>query len=124
MLVFIDESGDPGFKIEKGSSPVFVTAMVIFDEVGDYRNITVAYHHLPKQVPQEPSNLLELEDMIDSCVLSALEEKHRLAFRQTLTSIEALPNTDEDGEPEVDVVNPFQEVYVAADLQKDQEEGG
>lgn len=30
MLVFIDESGDPGFKVEKGSSPVFVLAMVIF----------------------------------------------------------------------------------------------
>ena len=31
MLVFIDESGDPGFKIDKGSSPIFVTSMVIFD---------------------------------------------------------------------------------------------
>ena len=30
MLVFIDESGDAGFKVEKGSSPVFVAAMVIF----------------------------------------------------------------------------------------------
>lgn len=30
MLVFIDESGDPGFKIAKGSSPIFVAAMVIF----------------------------------------------------------------------------------------------
>jgi hypothetical protein len=30
MLVFIDESGDPGFKLEKGSSPIFVAAMVIF----------------------------------------------------------------------------------------------
>jgi Protein of unknown function (DUF3800) len=31
MLVFIDESGDPGFKLASGSSPVFVMAMVIFD---------------------------------------------------------------------------------------------
>jgi len=30
MLVFIDESGDPGFRIAKGSSPVFVVAMVVF----------------------------------------------------------------------------------------------
>ncbi len=29
MLVFIDESGDPGFKLAHGSSPVFVVAMVI-----------------------------------------------------------------------------------------------
>ncbi len=31
MLVFIDESGDPGFKLEKGSTPIFVVSMVIFD---------------------------------------------------------------------------------------------
>jgi hypothetical protein len=30
MLVFIDESGDPGFKVDKGSTPVFTVAMVIF----------------------------------------------------------------------------------------------
>ena len=30
MHVFIDESGDPGFKLDAGSSPIFVTSMVIF----------------------------------------------------------------------------------------------
>jgi hypothetical protein len=30
MLVFIDESGDPGFKLDKGSTPVFAASMVIF----------------------------------------------------------------------------------------------
>lgn len=30
MLVLIDESGDPGFKIARGSTPHFVVAMVIF----------------------------------------------------------------------------------------------
>lgn len=30
MLVFIDESGDPGFKVDKGATPVFVAVMVIF----------------------------------------------------------------------------------------------
>jgi hypothetical protein len=30
VLVFIDESGDAGFKVAKGSSPLFVAAMVIF----------------------------------------------------------------------------------------------
>lgn len=33
MLVLIDESGDPGFKIPKGSTPYFVLAMVIFDDL-------------------------------------------------------------------------------------------
>lgn len=32
MLVFIDDSGDPGFKIEKGSSPVFIIGLVIFND--------------------------------------------------------------------------------------------
>src|SRR5262245_50392605 len=32
MLVFIAESGDPGFKVARGSSPVFALGMVIFDD--------------------------------------------------------------------------------------------
>ncbi|MGP3699172.1 DUF3800 domain-containing protein [Rhodobacter sp. NSM] len=35
MLVFIDESGDPGFKLGSGSSEVFVLAMVVFDDADD-----------------------------------------------------------------------------------------
>jgi hypothetical protein len=30
MLIFIDESGDPGFKLDKGATPIFVAAMVMF----------------------------------------------------------------------------------------------
>lgn len=32
MLVFIDDSGDAGFKLDKGSTPFFVIACVIFDD--------------------------------------------------------------------------------------------
>lgn len=32
MLVFIDDSGDPGFKLKKGSTDFFVIAMVVFDD--------------------------------------------------------------------------------------------
>ncbi len=32
MLVFIDDSGDPGFKLDKGSSKSFVICCVIFDD--------------------------------------------------------------------------------------------
>lgn len=32
QLVYIDESGDAGFKIPKGSTPVFVIVLVIFDD--------------------------------------------------------------------------------------------
>ena len=32
MLVFIDDSGDPGFKVGKGSTEVFIIGLVIFDD--------------------------------------------------------------------------------------------
>ncbi len=32
MLVFIDDSGDAGFKLDRGSTPFFVIALVIFDD--------------------------------------------------------------------------------------------
>jgi len=42
MLVFVDDSGDPGFKVEKGSSPVFVIACVIFDDELEAEKTAVA----------------------------------------------------------------------------------
>lgn len=38
MLVFLDESGDAGFKVARGSSPVFCVAMVIFASGEDARH--------------------------------------------------------------------------------------
>lgn len=35
MLVLIDESGDPGFKLVRGSSAYFVIAMVVFDDFAE-----------------------------------------------------------------------------------------
>lgn len=35
MLVFVDESGDPGLKIDKGSSPLFIVALVLFEDNED-----------------------------------------------------------------------------------------
>ncbi len=32
MFVFIDESGDPGFKLDRGSTPIFAAAMVVFED--------------------------------------------------------------------------------------------
>lgn len=41
-MVFIDESGDPGFKIAKGSSPTFVVSMVIFDSFEEAEKASAA----------------------------------------------------------------------------------
>ena len=42
MLILIDESGDPGFKISKGSSPTFVVAMVIFHDFKEAEKTSLA----------------------------------------------------------------------------------
>lgn len=42
MRVFIDESGDPGFKTDKGATPIFVVAMVIFENDDDAQNTQTA----------------------------------------------------------------------------------
>lgn len=54
MLVFIDESGDPGFKVEKGSSPIFVVTMVIFDQADDASQAQAAVAALRNQLRVTP----------------------------------------------------------------------
>lgn len=50
MLIFIDDSGDPGFKIGKGSSPVFVIACVIFDDELEAEKTAVAIKELRRSL--------------------------------------------------------------------------
>jgi hypothetical protein len=42
VLVFIDESGDPGFKIQKGSTAAFTAALVAFEDVEQARKTQLA----------------------------------------------------------------------------------
>jgi len=46
VIVFIDESGDPGFKIAKGSSKVFVVCCVIFDDELEAEKVAVKIKEL------------------------------------------------------------------------------
>ncbi len=46
MIIFIDDSGDPGFKIGKGSSEVFVIALVIFDDPLDAKETALKIKRL------------------------------------------------------------------------------
>lgn len=48
MLVFIDDSGDPGFKLEKGSSRFFVIAMIIFDDELEAEKTAIAIKELKR----------------------------------------------------------------------------
>jgi len=46
MLIFIDDSGDPGFKFDKGSSQYFVIALLIFDDTLEAEKMAVAIKEL------------------------------------------------------------------------------
>lgn len=48
--IFIDESGDPGFKLDKGSSNFFVIALVIFDDTLEIEKSSVAIKELKRNL--------------------------------------------------------------------------
>jgi DNA-binding transcriptional ArsR family regulator len=48
MLVFIDDSGDPGFKFEKGSTAFFVIACVIFSDDLEAERVGVSIKELKR----------------------------------------------------------------------------
>ncbi|MBU1085210.1 MAG: DUF3800 domain-containing protein [Candidatus Beckwithbacteria bacterium] len=50
MLVFIDDSGDPGFKINKGSSRLFVISLAIFDDNLEAEKTSVAIKELKRKL--------------------------------------------------------------------------
>ncbi|MCX6816732.1 MAG: DUF3800 domain-containing protein [Candidatus Beckwithbacteria bacterium] len=50
MIVFIDESGDPGFKLQKGSSDIFVLALVIFNDNLEAEKTSVAIKELRRKL--------------------------------------------------------------------------
>jgi len=50
MLVFIDDSGDPGFKLEHGSSRIFLIACVIFDDELEAERTALAIKELRRKL--------------------------------------------------------------------------
>lgn len=49
MLIFIDDSGDPGFKLDKGSTKNFVISLVIFDDNLEAEKTAVAIKELRRK---------------------------------------------------------------------------
>ena len=50
MLVFIDDSGDPGFKLGKGSSKFFIICAVIFDDDLEAEKTALAIKELRREL--------------------------------------------------------------------------
>src|SRR4030042_2393115 len=59
MLVFIDDSGDPGFRVGKGYSTVFVIAMVVFGDPLEAEKTSVAIKELRRKL--KVSDLFEFK---------------------------------------------------------------
>lgn len=55
MLTFIDDSGDPGFKIDRGSTRFFVISVVIFDDPLEAEKTAIAIKELRRELgfPQD-----------------------------------------------------------------------
>lgn len=56
MLIFIDDSGDPGFKINKGSSTHFVIAMVIFHDHLEAEKTAITIKELKREFKMHPAS--------------------------------------------------------------------
>lgn len=50
MLIFVDDSGDPGFKFDKGSTSYFVIALVIFDDDLEAEKTSVRLKELRREL--------------------------------------------------------------------------
>jgi len=101
MLVFIDESGDPGFKMSKGSSPLFVVSLVAFTDVAqsvlaqEIIERVAAAHGIPNEFkfsqsrPEIRDAFFAALDPVDYCVRAIVIEKEKIYSARLRTDKEA-----------------------------------
>lgn len=71
MIIFIDESGDTGFKVAKGSSESFVIALVIFNTESDAEETAEIINNFKEEMKQSLRSEIKF---------NKLEKHERLAF--------------------------------------------
>lgn len=75
MLVFIDDSGDPGFKIQKGSSKTFIMCCVIFDDELEAEKTAIKIKELRRRLKKKD----HFEFKFNKC-----SKKYRVDFLKTI----------------------------------------
>ncbi|MCJ7740950.1 DUF3800 domain-containing protein [Candidatus Microgenomates bacterium] len=75
MLVFIDDSGDPSFALDKGASKIFVIACIVFNDELEAEKTAVAIKDLRRK--------LGFSDRVEF-KFSGSSKKTRLAFLETI----------------------------------------
>lgn len=81
MLVFIDDSGDPGFKLDKGSSKHFVIACVIFDDNLDAEETALKIKRFRRSLGWRDEREFKFNKSTKAIRLQFLEEVKRCPFR-------------------------------------------
>lgn len=72
-LLFLDESGDTGFKFERGSSRLLVACLVGFDSDGEYAKSSAALAVLRTQLRWDPSREFKFSAMNHRLKAQAIE---------------------------------------------------
>jgi hypothetical protein len=81
MLVFIDDSGDPGFKLDKGSSRHFVIACVIFDDNLDAEETALKIKRLRRSLHWRDEHEFKFNKASKPIKLKFLEDIKNCNFR-------------------------------------------
>ena len=81
MLVFIDDSGDAGFKLDKGSSKHFVIACVIFDDNLDAEEAALIIKRLRRSLHWRDDHEFKFNKTSKAIRLAFLNEVKGCKFR-------------------------------------------
>lgn len=81
MIIFIDESGDPGFKTSRGSSPHFVIAMVVFDDDLEAEEVALKIKRLRQSLKKSDKFEFKFNKCNKELRLAFLEEIRSCKYR-------------------------------------------
>jgi hypothetical protein len=81
MLIFIDDSGDPGFKLTQGSSAYFVISLLIFDDPLEAEKTAVAIKTLRRKLGFPDSQEFKFNKSRPNVRLQFLEAILPFSFR-------------------------------------------
>lgn len=81
MLVFIDDSGDPGFKFDKGSSTHFVIACIVFDDNLDAEETALRIKRLRRSLGWRDDHEFKFNKASKDIRLAFLNEIKSCKFR-------------------------------------------
>jgi hypothetical protein len=96
MLIFIDESGDPGFKMEKGSTAAFIAALVAFKDHSVARKTQATIDALATRLRIQPEfKFSKCRDEVRDAFFSAVKP-HDFCVRDSCTKRTNLQSTSED----------------------------